>query len=83
MLVASADVPGRTDLRQTVSISRAADGGARVDVEHFPPFDWDLTLEQFEQHFPDFEAALNWLETQCSIHWSQLHEIGRPPPSLR
>ena len=77
VLVASVDAPGRQDVRRTVSVERSAQG-VRVHVEHYHPWEWDRTLDEAEQHFASPEAALEALEKEWAVHWSQLHEPSVP-----
>jgi hypothetical protein len=48
------------------------DGRARIHVEHYQPWEWDLTLDEQEHYCPDFVTALDWIEKKCGVHWSQL-----------
>lgn len=73
VLAAASDAPGRLAARQIVSISRSADGRARVHVEHYEPGEWDRSLEEREHYFPDLVTALAWIEKECGVHWPQLH----------
>jgi hypothetical protein len=78
MLVASADSPGRPGIRLTISLVRTSNGTARVNVEHYFSGDWDRTLEQNRQEFSNFDEALLWLQKNCGVHWTQLHEPREP-----
>lgn len=78
VLVASGDAPDQQGVRQTVSVELSAAGGVRVHVEHYRSWEWDRTLKEEEHHFPTVEAALEYLEKQRAVHWSQLHEPSLP-----
>jgi hypothetical protein len=80
VLVASADAVDQPGIRQTVSLLRNSNGTALVDVEYYYPCEWDYTLDESKQTLPNLEEALVWLEVECGIHWSQLHEPGKPSP---
>jgi hypothetical protein len=79
VLAASADVPGREDLRQTVSVLRSPAGTALVRVHEYDDPGWDAEPETTETEFPDLGAALSWLEAGRGVHWSMLHEPGTAP----
>lgn len=79
VLVASGDAPNQHQVRQIVSVSLKSDGMAHVRVEHSNPWSWDDVIDEAKHTFPSFDAALAWLETECGVHWSHLHEPGEPP----
>lgn len=78
VLVASGDAANQPGIRQTVSISRSCNGTALVDVEYYYPCEWDHTIDESQQTLPDLHQALVCLEVEYGIHWSQLHEPGKP-----
>jgi hypothetical protein len=80
LLATSGDVPGRADLRQTVSVARTPAGTALVRVHEYDDPGWDAEPETTETEFPDLDAALSWLEAGRGVHWSQLHEPRKPDP---
>ncbi|HYR12568.1 MAG TPA: hypothetical protein VEQ60_32565 [Longimicrobium sp.] len=71
-LSASADTPGRPGIRQTVIVHPAPPTGARVHVEHYLPNEWDTNQDEAEHMFSSLDEALEWLERECAVHWSQL-----------
>lgn len=66
------DIPARPGVRQMVIISRGVGASAVVRVETYHDNAWDTTLEQTERVFVSLELALQWVETECAVHWSEL-----------
>jgi hypothetical protein len=83
VLVWSGAVPGRPDVRQTVGLELSSTGHALVTVEHYYPTEWDSTIEERELSFPDFDKAVSWLESNCGVDWTELHESGSAGPHRR
>ena len=83
MLTATTDTQNQPGVRQLVSVYREPDGTAHVQVEYYDPWEWDRTLSEAEHAFPTLDIALEWLESQCGVHWSLLHVPNGPPPMKR
>jgi hypothetical protein len=75
---ASAETPGQPTTHQTVYLRRAPDGAVVVHVEHHYPNEWDHTIDEAEHRFATLGEALEWLESQCGIPWTELHEPTAP-----
>jgi hypothetical protein len=75
-LAGSADAPGRPGILQTVSVHHGSPDGVLVQVEYYRSTDWDSNLEESEHSFSSLEEAFAWIETECSVHWSQLSAPG-------
>jgi len=80
-MIAAADAPGDTNVRQVVTIARRSPGDVRVYVRRYEPYVQDSSLEdELDKRFDDIDAALDWLES-IGMPWSLLHEPRAPTQS--
>jgi hypothetical protein len=78
VLAASTEVNDGSHMLQTVSLRKNAQGGAHVHIEHYSEKNWDRTIDETDRDLADLRAALEWLESEWGVHWSQLDTSGAP-----